>query len=242
MRYFPFEIVGWTDTDGNECTAVPPCEDLSVTVTTDLFPSETSYQLVNTTTGAILLDVPAYTYSGQANTTIVESAGCQSVDDCYELTINDSYGDGICCFWGNGSYSVALGSTVVNSPTGGAFGSSETVEIGNCGAYQANSNQKMAPAGIKDKAESNTLAKLSAYPNPLEDLAHFEFTIPETGSVTLDVVNLKGDIVGTLHSGIAEGGHNYKVTFDASHLSSGIYFVQLVTPAEFLKEKLVIIK
>ena len=45
-----------------------------------------------------------------------------------------------------------------------------------------------------------------------------------------------------LYSGTAVGGQNHKVTFDATELPSGIYFVQLVTSTEFIKEKIVIIK
>ncbi|MAR67722.1 MAG: hypothetical protein CL833_10790, partial [Crocinitomicaceae bacterium] len=58
QRFYPFEVVSWTDTDGNSCPDVPPCEDLNVTITLDNYPSETSFQLENTTTGTILLDVP----------------------------------------------------------------------------------------------------------------------------------------------------------------------------------------
>jgi len=44
-------------------------------------------------------------------------------DGCYVFTINDSYGDGICCRYGNGSYSLS-GSGV--SESGGSFTSIET--------------------------------------------------------------------------------------------------------------------
>ena len=53
---------------------------------------------------------------------------------------------------------------------------------------------------------------------------------------------MNGDKVGVLFSGVVEGGIAKKVNFDASELSSGIYFVQLTTPTQFLKEKIVIIK
>ena len=42
----------------------------------------------------------------------------------YEFTIVDSYGDGICCSYGEGSYTVSLDGEVVAS--GGGFGTSET--------------------------------------------------------------------------------------------------------------------
>ena len=47
---------------------------------------------------------------------------------CVTFTIEDSYGDGICCGWGNGSYTVtdALGNIVSQ---GGAFGSLEEIKF-----------------------------------------------------------------------------------------------------------------
>ena len=51
--------------------------------------------------------------------------------NCYQFTISDVFGDGICCNWGNGSYNVTYASTTVAN--GGNFGSSETIfNIGNC--------------------------------------------------------------------------------------------------------------
>ena len=238
QRFFPFEVIGWTDTEGNTCPIEPPCEDLTVSITTDNFGSETSFQLENMTTGTILLSAP--TFSLPSGTTTVQSAGCVSVNDCYEMRIADSFGDGICCSWGAGNYSVSLGSTVVSSPTGGAFGSSEIVEIGSCGAAKSGSineedeDDKMS-AGIEN-------ASLSTYPNPLENNSTFDFAIPATENVVLEVINMNGDKVGVLFSGVVEGGIAKKVNFDASELSSGIYFVQLTTPTQFLKEKIVIIK
>jgi hypothetical protein len=47
----------------------------------------------------------------------------------YTLTINDTFGDGICCSYGNGGYTVTdLDNTVL--VTGGAFGHGETVNFG----------------------------------------------------------------------------------------------------------------
>ena len=49
----------------------------------------------------------------------------------YRFTINDSFGDGICCGYGLGAYSVTWdGSVLVNG--GGQFASSETTTFGSC--------------------------------------------------------------------------------------------------------------
>lgn len=47
----------------------------------------------------------------------------------YEFTINDSFGDGICCVFGAGDYTLTTPAGDFPSPSGGAFGSSETIEF-----------------------------------------------------------------------------------------------------------------
>jgi len=49
----------------------------------------------------------------------------------YEFTINDSYGDGICCGYGSGNYSVKYGGVEVKKGVGD-FGSSEPTNFGSC--------------------------------------------------------------------------------------------------------------
>jgi len=51
-------------------------------------------------------------------------------DTQYEFTINDSFGDGICCGYGDGEYEVKKDGVVVAS--GSSFGSSESTKFGTC--------------------------------------------------------------------------------------------------------------
>ena len=46
-------------------------------------------------------------------------------EGCYDLTVNDSFGDGICCAYGDGSYTLEVDGVVV--ATGGDFGDGETI-------------------------------------------------------------------------------------------------------------------
>jgi uncharacterized protein (TIGR03790 family) len=73
------------------------------------------------------------------------------------------------------------------------------------------------------------------YPNPFNPSTTIEFTLPENGQVTLKVYNAIGQHVATLFDGIAKAEQYNKVTFNASQLSSGIYFSIL----EFNNQRLV---
>ena len=88
----------------------------------DNYPTETSWSLTDDSGGTVASG-SSYTTAGA---TIVETF-CLP-DGCYDFTINDAYGDGICCSYGNGSYALTdAGGTVLAS--GGSFGGSETSQI-----------------------------------------------------------------------------------------------------------------
>lgn len=95
------------------------CSDTEVTFTlvTDNYPAETSWTLEK---GGI--EIASGGGYSNANTTFTEEL-CLT-DGTYDFTINDTYGDGICCSYGNGSFdfSDASGSLI----SGGQFSSSET--------------------------------------------------------------------------------------------------------------------
>ena len=50
-------------------------------------------------------------------------------DGTYNFTINDSYGDGICCAFGNGSYTLTHVGTGTVIASGGSFGSQESTSF-----------------------------------------------------------------------------------------------------------------
>ena len=107
----------------NTSTPPPPdggnCQDrtVSLTLITDRYGYETSWQL-NNSVGEKL----AHGQNLSSDTTYHQDF-CLTAGD-YQFTIKDSYSDGMCCTYGNGSYRVLSGSDELFS--GGQFGASET--------------------------------------------------------------------------------------------------------------------
>jgi ligand-binding sensor domain-containing protein len=66
------------------------------------------------------------------------------------------------------------------------------------------------------------------YPNPFNPSTTIEYSIPETSNVTLKVFGLLGSEVATLVNKIQTQG-NHEVEFNASGLTSGLYFYRLKT-------------
>lgn len=84
---------------------------------TDNYGSETSWQITNSGNSVVASG------SDYANNTSYEEEVCLA-DGSYTFTIDDSYGDGICCSVGSGSYRLVIeGSTVAS---GGSFSYAES--------------------------------------------------------------------------------------------------------------------
>jgi len=109
------------DCGGPDCPACPePCtaNTAVMTLVLDNYPAETEWTITDSQ-GAVLYSGGGYT---QANSMVVVDL-CL-VNGCFDFNITDSYGDGICCAYGQGSYTVSDASGVLI--TGGQFGSVDT--------------------------------------------------------------------------------------------------------------------
>ncbi len=79
------------------------------------------------------------------------------------------------------------------------------------------------------------------YPNPFNPTTTINYALPETGNVTVTVLDLLGRRVAVLVDEQQAKGR-YSVRFDASHLASGIYFYQLRAEGFVQTRKMMLIK
>ncbi len=77
------------------------------------------------------------------------------------------------------------------------------------------------------------------YPNPFNPSTKINFSIPKSGNVKLAVYDMIGNEVSVITNGELAAG-NYTASFNASKLSSGVYFYKLVT-GEFTSTKRMIL-
>ncbi|MDA7558748.1 DUF5011 domain-containing protein [Flavobacteriaceae bacterium] len=114
------------DCGGSTCE---PCQIecnenlINVLLTFDQYPEETAWTITDTNDAIVASG--SYSSANPDGSSISESLNLPN--GFYEFTITDSYGDGICCTYGNGSYSVSDASGVFI--TGGSFGSSESTQF-----------------------------------------------------------------------------------------------------------------
>ena len=93
---------------------------------------------------------------------------------------------------------------------------------------------------IGNKIPGNYALK-NNYPNPFNPSTNIEFSISKAGPVSLKVYDILGKEVQTLVDEEINSG-NYKVTFDAHGLSSGIYFYVLKAGGKVFTKKMCLLK
>jgi len=79
------------------------------------------------------------------------------------------------------------------------------------------------------------------YPNPFNPSTMIRFSIPEGGTVALNVFNTLGEKVAALLNGQLEAGY-HEVSFDAANLPSGLYFYEIEAGEFRMMKKMVLVK
>ena len=64
------------------------------------------------------------------------------------------------------------------------------------------------------------------YPNPFNPATIIKYNLPEESTVQIMVVNILGEVVTELINDVESGGSHQKI-FNASNITSGIYFVKM---------------
>jgi len=106
------------------------------------------------------------------------------------------------------------------------------------------STVELVPVGLKGLTASDNPDKFKLhqnYPNPFNPTTTIRYAVAEQSDVDMQVYNVAGRKVATLVNEQKSPG-SYKVTFDASNLSSGLYFVKIQAGTFQDVQKLTLIK
>ncbi|MEJ5261920.1 MAG: T9SS type A sorting domain-containing protein, partial [Ignavibacterium sp.] len=79
------------------------------------------------------------------------------------------------------------------------------------------------------------------YPNPFNPVTTIQYNIPKEGFVQIKIYNILGQEVKTLVN-MSQPAGNYKVIFDASSLSSGVYLYQINVNDYQMTRKMILMK
>lgn len=174
--------------------------NFEIEILTDNYPGETTWEVTNAS-GAVVAAGGPYTETG---TLYEESVNLEP--GCYAFTLFDSYGDGICCAFGEGSYTLRDSEGTILAE-GGEFATEEQTFA------------SMMPVGV----EENVIEDFTIYPNPAADLINVA-VYTALDSYDIQVLNNLGQVV------LSQGFNgDTRVALDLDGLSAGSYTLRLQT-------------
>lgn len=172
---------------------------------TDNYATETSWKLFDSNGNQVAQN------GTLANATTYNYWWTLNPNECYTFELYDSYGDGICCSYGNGYYRIRSNGALVAE--GGQFGGLA---------------KQPFKTGTSVGLEENTLeAGLQVFPNPTNGLVNVQFDMPSSTNVQVVVTNMLGEQV--LQRTERAGAGNQAVVLDLGELANGAYFLTLRT-------------
>lgn len=166
---------------------------VNLTLNTDNYGGETTWVFTDES-GTVIDQGGPY----NNNITVNESITVNP-DLCYSFTIFDSYGDGICCGFGNGNYTLTTDDGTMIFDGAGDFGSQEITNM-----------------SITDNLNINsfTAKDINIYPNPSSDFINVESNLED---LEYEIFDINGKLV------MKTSGQ----TINLSSLSSAVYFLKI---------------
>jgi hypothetical protein len=101
--------------------------------------------------------------------------------------------------------------------------------------------EQLTAVSQKTNSMPTQFALSQNYPNPFNPTTMIEYSIPQNSFVTLKVYNVLGQEVASLVNQERQSG-SYVVNFDASRLSSGMYFYKIQAGSFTLTKKMLLLK
>ncbi|MFA5010439.1 MAG: T9SS type A sorting domain-containing protein [Ignavibacteria bacterium] len=111
-------------------------------------------------------------------------------------------------------------------------------------AYIVNYGVDIGPNAIDPNVNLQTPKEYKLeqnFPNPFNPTTSINYSIPKSGLVTLKIYNIFGKEISTLVNEVKNSG-NYSVDFNASNISSGLYFYELTSGSFVQTRKMMLIK
>ena len=122
----------------------------------------------------------------------------------------------------------------------GNCGGSETLdECGVCGGGETDINNCLSI--YNHFTVTNQFKIQQLYPNPFNPVLNIIFDIGWSGVIRVDILDISGNHIETLHSGFLKFG-SHEMSWNAESMPSGVYFISLNSGDKSLIEKVVLLK
>ncbi len=193
-----------------------PGINVTFNLTLDNYGSETTWTL--TTAGGTTV-ASGGPYSNGQNGTVIPTSFCLA-EGCYNITVNDSYDDGICCDYGQGSFQVV-------GPTGNVLAT-------NNGVFTASATENFCVSATGIDALSTGILTVS--PNPTNDRLVVELPGTTQGASMLVLYDAVGRPVEQQSIGQGTG----RIELDLGAHADGTYLLEVINAGTRFVQRVVL--
>ncbi len=187
--------------------AISTCTATTLSIIFDNYPEETSWDIKDSTGNVVF---SGGTYASQADGSTLTIPNCLD-SGCYTFTMKDSYGDGMCCSYGNGSYTLTQDSNGTVLASGASFTSTDATNfcVGSAGIVSFTGN-------LNPETEESLNPEVTIYPNPASNFV----------TVYLRDQKMKQYLITNMMGQTVSQGKISNQKIDVSALENGVYFIQ----------------
>jgi hypothetical protein len=218
------------DAAGNESVAsntlnvttagTPSTYDVKLRITFDNYPEETTWEIKDASNQVVHSGGPYGSQADGSTLTITKTLDA----GCYTLVFKDTYGDGICCSYGNGSYELTNSASGAVLASGGSFTSEDTKNfcVGNAQLNNINSDDTTT-TGLKN-------SEFVISPVPAKDFIMIQMNNAKDSNYR--IINHIGQMV--------RNGKVSENRVELNDLPDGMYFFSVISNDKTLTKKFII--
>lgn len=184
---------------------VVDADEITITIAQDAFGSDITWELENNF-GEVVASGGPYQDMEQPGQPFPVHTQTVAIEDghCYTFTINDAFGDGICCDLGIGSYTITAGGTLI--ARGATYTTSDT--------------RVFKVSGVLSMQDSVAGNGIMLYPNPANTLLNLKIENP-SATATYAIYNNLGQMVDKGNITSAEQ------VINIANYANGIYSIKI---------------
>ncbi|MEN0004645.1 MAG: Omp28-related outer membrane protein [Bacteroidota bacterium] len=149
-------------------------------------------------------------------------------EGCYQFTILDDFGDGVCCDYGGGFYKIEdeAGHLLLD---GGAF---EVVAV---------EGFELSSFITTSDHQEHSIGSVQFFPNPVgtSDILNIQLYPTESGLLTWRLLDARGQLVVQREVDV-QAGVPFEATYTPQNLAGGLYLLQLEMGGRSLTERVVV--